>query len=215
VRTETGRSSAACRAPHRPAETSGETEFHGRAAKRARSPITVARRPGAALKITVWGSGSIYDAALAVCAKHGVQLVDDPARSDVLLLANYTKILKDADRALPRVGALCFHPSPLPVHRGRDAVYWTVKNGDATCGVSWFWIDEGIDTGELAGTIEIGRPDVRPKELYEQTLVPLGTMLLDALVAEFVRGNFSRYPQDESRATYEPPRPKPVASASA
>ena len=179
-------------------------------AKRARSPIAFARGTGAALKITVWGSGSIYEAALEVCAKHGVELVDDPAQSDVLLLANYTKLLKDADRALPRVGALCFHPSPLPVHRGRDSVYWTVKMGDATCGVSWFWIDAGIDTGDLAGTIEIARPDVRPKDLYEETLVPLGTMLLDALLTQFGRGCFSRYAQDESRATYEPPRPRPA-----
>jgi len=164
--------------------------------------------------MTVWGSGSIYEAALSLCAKHGVELVDDPAAADVLVLANYTRMLKDADRALPRVGALCFHPSPLPVHRGRDAVYWTVKNGDPTCGVSWFWIDEGIDTGELAGTIEIGRAaDVRARDLYEETLVPLGAMLFDALLTQFARGHFSRYPQDESRATYEPPRPRPAPAS--
>ncbi len=51
---------------------------------------------------------------------------------------------------------------------------------------------------------------MRPKELYEETLVPLGAMLLDALLTQFERGCFSRYPQDESRATYEPPRPKPL-----
>ncbi len=168
---------------------------------------------GSTLKITVWGSGSIYEAALELCRRRGVELVDDPADADVLLLANYTRLLKDDDRALPRVGALCFHPSPLPRHRGRDSVYWTVKMGDKTCGVSWFWIDEGIDTGDLAGTIELERPDVRPKDLYEETLVPLGTMLLDALLTQFARGCFSRYSQDESRASYEPPRPRPAPAA--
>ena len=131
---------------------------------------------------------------------------DDPADADVLLLANYTKMVKKADRALPRIGALCFHPSVLPRHRGRDSVYWTVKMGDATCGVSWFWIDAGIDTGDIAGTVEVARPDVRPRELYDETLVPLGEMLLDALLGQFTRGVFSRYVQDERFATYEPPR---------
>lgn len=166
------------------------------------------------MKIAVWGSGPIYEAAVRVCRRHDVEItdVDD---CDVLLLANYTRLVKAKEREIPRVGTLCFHPSPLPRHRGRDAVYWTVKMGDPTCGVSWFWIDDGIDTGDVAGTIEVARPDVRPRELYETTLVPLGEMLLDVLIGQFKRGVFSRFVQDESLATYEPPRERaPIAEAS-
>ena len=77
------------------------------------------------------------------------------ADSDVLLLT-HTRILKAADLKDLRVGALCFHRSPLPKHRGRDAVYWTVKMNDPTCAVS-LWIHEGIDTGDVAGDGR-GRP---------------------------------------------------------
>lgn len=163
------------------------------------------------VKVAVWGGGSIYEAALRACARHGVDVVDDPAHADVLLLANYTRMVKADVRALPRHGALCFHPSPLPRHRGRDAVYWTVKMGDPTCGVSWFWIDDGIDTGDVAAVTEIARPpEMRARDLYEEVLVPLGERLLDAILVEMVRGFVPRYTQDESRATYEPPRPKPA-----
>jgi methionyl-tRNA formyltransferase len=157
------------------------------------------------VKIAVWGEGPIYEASLAVCRRHGIEIgdVDD---CDVLLLANFPKMVGAKTRAKPRVGALCFHPSPLPKHRGRDSVYWTVKMGDPTCGVSWFWIDEGIDTGDAAATVELGRPNVRPRELYETLLVPLGEMLLDILVVQFTRGDFPRFPQDERLASYEPPR---------
>ncbi|HEY4439556.1 MAG TPA: formyltransferase family protein [Candidatus Elarobacter sp.] len=158
------------------------------------------------MKIAIWGTGSIYDAAVRACARRGVEIVDDPADADVLLLANVDRLVKKADREKPRVGTLCFHPSVLPRHRGRDAVYWTVKMGDPTCGVSWFWIDAGIDTGDIAARVEVARPDARPRDLYEETLVPLGEMLLDALLAQFVRGVFSRFEQDERFATYEPPR---------
>lgn len=167
------------------------------------------------MKIAVWGTGPIYEAALRVCRRHEIEVVDDVDDCDVLVLANFTRILKEADRARPRQGALCFHPSPLPKHRGRDAVYWTIKMNDPTCGVSWFWIDEGIDTGEVAGTIELGRPDMRPRDLYEELLVPLGEMLFDTLVGQFVRGTFPRYPQDERLASYEPPRPKPAPAPTA
>jgi len=162
------------------------------------------------VKIAVFGSGSIYEAALRACLRHEIDVVD-VADCDVLLLANYTRILKAADRAVPRVGALCFHPSVLPRHRGRDSVYWTVKMGDPACGVSWFWIDEGIDTGDVAGSVEVARPKAaRPRELYEETLVPLGEMILDTLLGQFKLGVFPRHPQDERLATYEPPRPKPA-----
>ena len=81
------------------------------------------------MKVAVWGSGPIYEAALRACLRHEIDVV--PVEDcDVLLLANYTRLLKAADRAIPRVGALCFHPSVLPRHRGRDAVYWTVKMND-------------------------------------------------------------------------------------
>ncbi len=155
----------------------------------------------------------MYEAAVRVCARHGLDIVEDPSDCDVLLLANYTRMVKADVRALPRIGALCFHPSPLPRHRGRDAVYWTVKMGDPTCGVSWFWIDDGIDTGDVAGVIEIARPDVRARDLYEDTLVPLGETLLDALLVQFERGFVPRYAQNEALATYEPPRPKPAVVA--
>lgn len=165
------------------------------------------------MKVVVWGSGSIFESTIRACRRHGIEIVEEPADCDVLLLANYTRMLKADVRELPRVGTLCFHPSPLPRHRGRDSVYWTVKMADRTCGVSWFWIDDGIDTGDIAGAVEIARPDARPRDLYEETLVPLGEMLLDYLLCQFKRGFFSRYVQDEARATYEPPRPKPALAA--
>lgn len=163
------------------------------------------------MKVAVWGAGAIYEAALRLCEQQGMEIVDVDD-CDVLLLANFARMLKAADRLRPRIGTLCFHPSPLPKHRGRDSVYWTVKMHDPTCGVSWFWIDEGIDTGDVAGMVELGRPDgIRARELYDEILVPLGAMLLDTLLAQFARGNFPRYVQDERLASYEPPRPRPVA----
>jgi methionyl-tRNA formyltransferase len=165
------------------------------------------------VKIAIWGTGSIYEAAVRACRRHEIEIVE-AHDCDVLLLANYTRLVKAAERAIPRVGALCFHASPLPRHRGRDAVYWTVKHDDPTCGVSWFWIDAGIDTGDVAGTIEVARPlDLRPRDLYETILVPLGDALLDVLLGQFTRGIFSRIPQDERFATYEPPRPQPATTA--
>jgi hypothetical protein len=53
---------------------------------------------------------------------------------------------------------------------------------------------------------------MRPRDLYETVLVPLGEALLDTLLGQFKNGVVSRFPQDERFATYEPPRPQPTAT---
>lgn len=180
---------------------------------RRQDEATAVAKSTPTVKVAVWGSGPIYEAALRACLRQEIDVVVELHDCDVLLLANYTRIVRAAERAIPRIGALCFHASPLPRHRGLDAVYWTVKMGDPTCGVSWFWIDAGIDTGEVAGRSELARPpEMRPRELYETILVPLGEALLDTLLGQFKRGIVSRFPQDERFATYEPPRPKPTVA---
>ena len=66
---------------------------------------------------------------------------------ELIVLANVLRILKAPEIAEAGLGVLCFHPSMLPRHRGGDAVYWTFKMGDTESGITWFWVDEGIDTG--------------------------------------------------------------------
>jgi methionyl-tRNA formyltransferase len=80
--------------------------------------------------------------------------------------------------------------------------------------VTWFWVDEGIDTGPIAiaGAVPIPA-ESSPAKLYFETLVPLGARLFDELLAQLERGERPSRVQDESQATYEPlrpPKPKPA-----
>src|SRR3546814_8243749 len=46
-------------------------------------------------------------------------------------------------------GAIQYHPSLLPAHRGRTAMNWAIVSGATTTGLTIFWVDEGIDTGPI------------------------------------------------------------------
>jgi methionyl-tRNA formyltransferase len=128
---------------------------------------------------------------------------------DLVILANVTRILKADEIAESRLGVLCYHPSLLPRHRGADAVYWTLEMGDTETGATWFWIDEGIDTGPIAIQEAVAVPfETSAGRLYHGTLVPLGARLLEILLAALRRGERPSTPQDERLATYEPPRPR-------
>lgn len=159
------------------------------------------------MRIKIFGTGPIYDETRSVCERRGHALVEERP-FDLIVLANVTRILKAPEIAEAGIGVLCYHPSMLPRHRGGDAVYWTFKMGDKESGVTWFWVDEGIDTGPIAIQEPVPiPPDSSPSKLYYDLLVPLGVRLFDELLAKLERGERPSTVQDESRATYEPLRP--------
>ena len=163
--------------------------------------------------VKVEGSGPLYEGVLAVLARRGYRVVHE-GDAPFFVLANTTRIVRKAEREAPRFGTICFHPSVLPRHRGRDAVYWTIKMGDKDTGVSWFWIDDGIDTGPVAITRSIPLPPgLRPRDVYELHLVPLGIEAFEELLDRMESGDIPRIVQDEALATYEPPRERAKGAA--
>src|SRR5205823_3279104 len=65
------------------------------------------------------------------------------------------KILPPELLDVPRVGCLNVHPSLLPAHRGPAPLFWTFRHGDPLAGLTVHWMDEGIDTGDIALQEEI------------------------------------------------------------
>ena len=127
-------------------------------------------------------------------------------KADLLILAFVTAILTPEFLNTPTHGSICYHPSLLPRHRGGSAINWTVIMGDRKTGLTIFWPDGGIDTGPvlMQKKVPIG-PEDTTGTLYFNHLVPMG---IDAIVesVELVKqGKAPKLPQDESRATYEPP----------
>jgi methionyl-tRNA formyltransferase len=50
---------------------------------------------------------------------------------------------------LPEFGTFNLHASLLPQYRGAAPINWAIINGEETTGVTTFFIDEKIDTGEI------------------------------------------------------------------
>ena len=50
---------------------------------------------------------------------------------------------------LPEFGTFNLHASLLPQYRGAAPINWAIINGEMTTGVTTFFIDEKIDTGEI------------------------------------------------------------------
>ena len=126
--------------------------------------------------------------------------------AELAILAFVTLIVPDRILYAPRYKSICFHPSLLPRHRGASGINWAIIQGDAETGVTWFWPDKGIDTGPILvqKRVPIAEGDT-VGSIYFNTLFPMGIAAMVEAVDLIKSGNAPAIPQDESKATYEPP----------
>ena len=122
------------------------------------------------------------------------------------VMAFVTDIIRENVLNAPPLGTIQYHPSLLPRHRGISSINWALIHGDATTGLTIFWVDAGIDTGPilLQKEVPVG-PDDTVGSIYFNQLFPLGVEAMLEAVDLVKAGNAPRIVQDESKATYEPP----------
>lgn len=66
-----------------------------------------------------------------------------------------TRILKKKTFAIPRLGCINLHKGKVPEFRGQPAGFWELYEGEKVAGVTVHYVDEGLDTGDIVGTIEV------------------------------------------------------------
>lgn len=127
-------------------------------------------------------------------------------RCDVILAAHAHAFIGPAAREKARLGALGYHPSLLPRHRGRDAIRWALHMKEAITGGSLYWMDDGADTGPVVAQVWCHiRPDDTPATLWRRELAPIGISLFDNTLRRLVAGDpCVGRPQDPVLATWEP-----------
>jgi methionyl-tRNA formyltransferase len=92
------------------------------------------------------GRGDLLEVCKNTLSSH--ELVE--SGQDLIVLANYDKILKREDYDC-RYGAINCHRGRLPQYRGSSVLNWQIINGEIKGGVSIIQVDEGIDTGDILG----------------------------------------------------------------
>lgn len=129
-----------------------------------------------------------------------------PACTDLLVVAHWHGFITAETLARARHGGIGYHPSLLPLHRGRDAVEWTVRHGDKVAGGTVYRLSDCMDGGPvLAQRHRFVLPGDDAAALWRRELAPLGVELLREVVAQFAATGYTEgVPQDERLATVEP-----------
>ena len=130
---------------------------------------------------------------------------DVPDGTDMIIAAHSHAFVGVRTRARARV-AIGYHPSLLPLHRGRDAVKWQARDGDRVVGGSIYHLTNRVDGGPIAYQRHIiVRPGITASRLWSEHLAPLGLDLItEAASAMEATGTVPTLPQDDTLATWEP-----------
>jgi methionyl-tRNA formyltransferase len=107
------------------------------------------------------------------------------------------RMLPKAVWQMPEYGTFNLHASLLPNYRGAAPINWAIINGETKTGVSTFFIDEKIDTGEMImqKEVEISKSETAG-ELHDK-LMHIGSALVVDTLNLIQNDNVETIPQQD------------------
>ena len=128
-----------------------------------------------------------------------------PGGVDLIVCAHSHDFISNRMLQKTKLGGVGYHPSLLPLHRGRDAVKWAVKLGDKVTGGTVYWLNDCVDGGPVAAQSWCFiKPGDDPMELWTRDLQPMGITLFGRVLDDLLSGDIVAIDQDESVSTWEP-----------
>ncbi len=114
------------------------------------------------------------------------------------------RMLPEVVWAMPKIGTFNLHGSLLPKYRGAAPINWAIINGEQETGVTTFFLQHEIDTGDLLfqAHLPIGE-DETAGEVHDRMML-LGADLVLKTVQSIERGGVAKQKQDDSLACHAP-----------
>ena len=135
-----------------------------------------------------------------------------PKNVDIGITAHSFDYIGVRTRYKANIGWIGYHPSLLPRHRGRSSIEWAVRMRDAITGGTVFWLNSGIDRGDIAYQdicfIDPKLFGIEPRKaaklLWEHELQEMGLRLIEKALTDISKGIIIKNPQKKEYSTFEP-----------
>lgn len=122
---------------------------------------------------------------------------------DLLVVVAF-KILPKNILSIPKIGSVNLHASLLPKYRGAAPIHWAVMNGETETGVTVFFLDENVDTGNYLMQAKIRiEPNDTTGDVYHK-LMHIGAEKLLESVRTIANGQYLLIKQDDAKASKAP-----------
>ncbi len=130
------------------------------------------------------------------------KLIDDrflaelnTVKPDIGIIVNYGKLLSKTVLEMFRLGCVNIHFSLLPKYRGAAPIQWAIINGETETGVTSFWLDSDMDTGDIIIQQKTNIVDDDTAETLTKRLVVLGTGVLKTTLEDIMNNKITKVKQ--------------------
>lgn len=104
---------------------------------------------------------------------------------------------------MPPMGTFNLHASLLPQYRGAAPINWAIINGDKETGITTFFLQHEIDTGEVIQQVRVPIADEDNVEVIHDKLMMLGGQLVTETVDAILAGTVKSVPQEQLKSLSE------------
>lgn len=121
---------------------------------------------------------------------------------DYIFVIGLSQLVKKEIIDSAKVGVVGFHPTALPKMRGRAANVWQVLLGIHDAKVSLFFIDEGMDSGDILGQESYVIEDTDYAKDVGRKIDEAALKLSKRVLKQIMDGTINPIRQNEEEATY-------------
>lgn len=121
---------------------------------------------------------------------------------DWLFIIGWSQIASENILSVPHKGIIGAHPTLLPIGRGRAAVPWAIIKGLDKTGVTFFKMDEGVDTGDILDQYEIPISQFETASTLYEKVNKAHVELIKQIWPKLLEDNIIGKKQEELHATY-------------
>ena len=124
-------------------------------------------------------------------------------KADVFVVVAF-RMLPTEVWKMPKHGTFNLHASLLPDYRGAAPINWAIINGDTKTGVSTFFIDEAIDTGNVIGQTEMDISENESAGELHDRMIDVGGKLVVETLNRIATNEVNPIPQSELGTSMRP-----------
>lgn len=121
---------------------------------------------------------------------------------DYIFCLGLSQIIHQELLDVPKFEVIGYHPALIPQNRGRHPLIWSIILGLKETGSTFFFMDNGADTGDILNQHKILLSDDETSKSLYVKIISTAKIQINEIIPSLINNDFSRIKQDERNANY-------------
>jgi methionyl-tRNA formyltransferase len=121
---------------------------------------------------------------------------------DIIFCFGWSTLINKLVLDIPPMGVLGFHPAALPQNRGRHPLIWALALGLKETATSFFFMDEGADSGDLLSQRRLKIDDNETASTLYNKITTNALQQIADFLPELNNKSYQSRPQDHAASNY-------------